>query len=133
MKSKKYVAGPLRLKRKRVVKAIKVIDLINKKTIIYSPKQLNVLLNGELKDHITPLELLNLVLIALLGKHELYNHEYKTRKDVGHPDYLIRRTWEAERESIYVEFKNLGDSIRVSQIEWIFNNQDKKTLIICFI
>jgi len=65
-------------------------------------------------------------LIYLFGEHELIDCQEWFHKDVGHPDYIVRK----DCVDLYVEYKSPTDRIHTSQISWIFNNPDKKTIII---
>ena len=44
----------------------------------------------------------------------------------GHPDYILRK----DNNEIYVEIKWEDDSLRSSQVEWMWENKDKKIKII---
>lgn len=43
----------------------------------------------------------------------------------GHPDFIFKKF----KEKIYVEVKADNDGLRLSQLNWILNNKDKKIII----
>jgi len=45
---------------------------------------------------------------------------------LGHPDFKIKN----DKEEIYIECKSISDSLRIPQLDWIFNNKDKVIYIL---
>jgi len=103
-----------RYKRGQYVR-FKIINLIDKKVTEYKIK-----LKGT---HANPLREF---LTSIFGEFEFIDCQEWFRKDVGHPDYLLKM----KLYNLYVEYKSPTDAINTSQIEWIFNNLDKKTIIV---
>jgi len=65
------------------------------------------------------------ILNSMFGKdYELFDFQHGQEK--GHPDYMII----TNNRKLYIEWKDLGDGIRASQVEWIFNNPLKSSIII---
>jgi len=100
-----------RLKHKRLIR-FKIINLIDQKVTeisLYCRKNpMKQALNKIFKDH------------------ELIDCQRMFKRDKGHPDYMIKKGL----YTLYVEFKSPSDSVHTSQIEWIFKNPNKKTIIL---
>ena len=122
-------------KKEHLVNKIKIIDILNNKIVIFTRKQIDKLtemLNINVKNKGLLLLIID-ILFEDFKNCELHDCQHMGLIDKGHPDYIVRTTNNQNiRESMFVELKNIGDSIRISQIEWILNNPDKKTIIIAF-
>lgn len=44
----------------------------------------------------------------------------------GHPDFIIKKNGKV----VYVELKNRGDGLRLSQLKWFYNNKDKECKVL---
>lgn len=99
--------------KKGKCRRFKVINLIDKKVTEFKLKCVS---KNPLKEFLT----------FLFGEHELIDCQNWYRRDIGHPDYLVK----LKLYNLYVEYKSPKDNIHTSQIEWIFNNLDKKTIVI---
>ena len=118
------------------IKQIKVIDLLNHKVKTYKTEELIKIysIQKNIPEKIVK-ELLKrkkvnfftFVLKTLFGKYELFDFQYKGLSDPGHPDYMIRTD-----KDTYIEYKSPGDRISASQVEWVFNNLTKESIIIFF-
>ena len=120
---------------------IKIIDLIEKEVKTYTFDELvriycskrnvtpNVIYNKlkELKKE-KRYNYLVMILRALFGKFTLWDFQHKGRTEPGFPDYKLDLE---DNKEIFIEVKKPGDGIRASQIEWIYSNPHKKTLILC--
>jgi len=60
---------------------------------------------------------------SIFRDYEIINTE---GKGGGHPDYLLKK----EDKTIYIEIKWEGDSLRSSQIEWMWDNHEKEIRIV---
>jgi len=116
-------------------KKIKLIDIINKKIIEYNLLEIRKIYKirfGESYKRLFKKKInwVDLILNSLFGKHEKFDYQ-QARSEKGHPDLLIRRKKNNKIEKIYVELKYNNDDLRISQIEWILKNNNKKTFILC--
>lgn len=46
-------------------------------------------------------------------------------KKIGEPDFFVSK----KKEGFYVEVKRVGEHLRLSQLDWIHSNLDKKIII----